>query len=439
MLIAIEQTLQALQIIVQSVPVGTNLALIHLMWSILNGSFLSSRGAIFPALQESGFCPEEIRRSWQAMRYGAWCIDDLLQSWGDYVQERGEWQIHEYEGYRPLAVDLTAFWRLRLKGWMGKYFNGIANKMLKGIGFALVVEVGQLAGERLPILRKILRADATERSQKQLKLKALSWVGENLAENEVLIFDAGAHISELKSASIKRYVIRLASNCTTRRNQLPDYSGQGRRPEYGQLVRPLPRQRKGQTIEATEPDLETSFELDGRTIRAQSWHNLVLSNLKVDPSHQTFSIWVFFDPLYNDPLVLATDLCLQPLSLFHFYQDRWPVEQVPLVAKQMLGLHCQFVFAPESCQRLPELAMLVGNILSYLALVLPPIPTGFWDRRPQKTTGRLRRVLARSEFPKVALNNGQIRKKNSVTAHLPKGIAAHRRQKRPQMETSIAA
>ncbi len=36
---AIEQTLQALQIIVQSVPVGTNLALIHLMWSILNGSF----------------------------------------------------------------------------------------------------------------------------------------------------------------------------------------------------------------------------------------------------------------------------------------------------------------------------------------------------------------------------------------------------------------
>ncbi len=79
MLIAIEQTLQALQalqalqIIVQSVPVGTNLALIHLMWSILNGSFLSSRGAIFPALQESGFCPEEIRRSWQASN-ALWCL-----------------------------------------------------------------------------------------------------------------------------------------------------------------------------------------------------------------------------------------------------------------------------------------------------------------------------------------------------------------------------
>ena len=190
---AIEQTLQALQIIVQSVPVGTNLALLHLMWSILNGSFLGSRGAVFPALQESGFSPEEIRRSWQAMRYGAWKIDNLLDSWHSYVQQQGEWQAHEYEGYRPLAVDLTAFWRLRLKGWMGKYFNGMANRMLKGIGFALVVEVGQLAGQRLPLLRQILRADATERSQKKLKQKALSWAGDNLADNEVLVFDAGAH------------------------------------------------------------------------------------------------------------------------------------------------------------------------------------------------------------------------------------------------------
>ena len=65
----------------------------------------------------------------------------------------------------------------------------------------------------------------------------------------------------------------------------------------------------------------------------------VCSRLEVDRAHETFSIWVFFDPLYTDPLVLGTNLCLQPLSLFNLYLDRWPVEQVPLVAKQMLGLH----------------------------------------------------------------------------------------------------
>ncbi len=81
----------------------------------------------------------------------------------------------------------------------------------------------------------------------------------------------------------------------------------------------------------------------------------------------------------------------------------------------------------------------MGNVLSYLALVLPLMPTGFWDRSPQKTTGRLRRLLARTHFPKVALNQMQNRKKNSVTAQMPKGIAAHRRQKQPELVSTTAA
>src|SRR5690606_31654349 len=40
---------------------------------------------------------------------------------------------------------------------------------------------------------------------------------------------------------------------------------------------------------------------------------------------------------------------------------------------------------------------------------------------PQKTAGRLRRVLARAAFPKEALIAEQFRKKWSVTDHLPKG------------------
>ena len=37
-----------LQVVLQGVPAGTNLALLQLIWSMLNGSFLISRGAIFP-------------------------------------------------------------------------------------------------------------------------------------------------------------------------------------------------------------------------------------------------------------------------------------------------------------------------------------------------------------------------------------------------------
>ena len=44
----------------------------------------------------------------------------------------------------------------------------------------------------------------------------------------------------------------------------------------------------------------------------------------------------------------------------------------------MLGLKRAFVFNPEAVHRLPELALLTGNILTYLAVTLLAIPSGFW-------------------------------------------------------------
>ena len=135
------------------------------------------------------------------------------------------------------------------------------------------------------------------------------------------------------------------------------------------------------------------------------------------------------DPRFTKPLVLATNLTLAAQDVRALYRDRWPVEQVPLAAKQMLGAVRAFVFAEETCQRLPELALLAGAILSYAAAGLPAIPTGFWDRNPQPTPGRLRRVLARVGFPTDYPLPAEIRQKASVTDHLPKGSSLFRRIK----------
>jgi hypothetical protein len=94
----------------------------------------------------------------------------------------------------------------------------------------------------------------------------------------------------------------------------------------------------------------------------------------------------------------------------------------------MVGAHRQFVHAEESIQRLPELALLAGLILSYLAATVPAAPTGFWDRQPRRTPGRFRRMLMVKLFPQSHLLPRQLRKKASVTGHLPKGILAHRRK-----------
>jgi hypothetical protein len=355
-----------------------------MLWAMLSGAFLNSRGAIFPALQARGFDEGQMRRSWSALRYGAWTIEKLIAVFRKHVLAEGKWQGHHYEGYRPLSVDWTAFWRPQLKGWKGKMFHGLAKRAMPGVGFGVVVDVGDVAGQRLPLLRHLLRIEGDDLSESGLKKRTLQWVAGILQADEIAVLDAGVKVSHCQDAGIARYVVRLASNCTARRNVLPESQGRGRPREKGVLIRPLARTRQGNTIPASAPDLQMNFTWQEREVQVHGWQDLVLSDCKVDLDQDTFDIWVFFDPLYQDPLLLATNGALKPESVFALYLDRWPVEQVPLAAKQMIGLQRQFVFAHESCLRLPELALLAGNILTYLAAVLPPMPTGFWDRHPKK-------------------------------------------------------
>lgn len=430
---ACKVAIQALEYVVKPLPVGTNLALFCVLWALLSGAFLGSRGAVFPALLALGLSAVQIRRCSQALRSGVWDIDELVQRWRTRVTSHGQWQPHCYEGYRPLAVDITAFSRPRLQGWSGKFFSHLAARAIKSIGFALIVEVGHNNGQRLPLLRRIIRAETDTLTESTFKAHVLQQVGQHLAAHEVLVHDAGASVRDMQTAGVPRWVVRLDRNCTARRHTLPERtSKKGRPPEYGPLVRPLERTYKGRTLPATPPDVTTSFEIAGRRITAHGWHNLVRSDQKVAEATTTFTIWVYHDPLYREPLVLATNLTAQAVTIYQLYSDRWPVEEVPLVCKQLLGLQRQFVFATAARFRLPELGLLAANILAHLAAELPALPTGFWDRQPKRTPGRLRRVLAQAGFPKEYPLDGRIREKQAVTAHLPKGVAAHRRRKAPQ-------
>ena len=429
MLIAVENTIQALQAVVQDLPVGTNFALLQLMWVMLQGRLLVSRGAIFPALTGSGLSWTVARRCWAAMRYGVWESDELIEAWSQYVTRQGQWQEHQYDGYRGVAVDVTAFWRPRLKGWLGKHFHNLAGRALPAVSFGVVVRIGQMGLQRVPLLKRLVRTEPDDPSDGKLVEQLLHQVGQELAPDEVALLDAGFKMAALQTAKIERGVVRLAANVTARRNYPAPYKGRGRRPVYGEVVRPLARTYKDRAIPASQPDFTDEFEYEGSTIKVKGWYDLILPGVVPDPNNDTFDIYVFEDPLYHDPLVLGATLRLRPATSFRLYQDRWPVEQVPLVAKHMIGAHRQFVFAYQSCQRWPELALTVGGILTYLAAALPPIPTGFWDKQPKATPGRLRRLLARADFPKDYPFLPQLRKKRAVTDHLPKGVVAHRRTK----------
>lgn len=297
--------------------------------------------------------------------------------------------------------------------------------------FGITGEVGEINGQRLALPHAFERVHPKDSSKGRLWYEILRGAKKSLEEYDILVLEAGVKIRQVLAACIENFEHRLAVNFTARRNYLPKYE-KGRPHESRELVRPLPRKGKNGIIEATWPDeIYEWVDEDGQTIRAEIWRELVFNEQKVSKENKTFDVYAIYDPEFDKPWLLAVSVPLKPESVRAIYKDRWPVEEVPLSAKHMVGAHRQFVHNKESIQRLHELALLTGSILSFLAATMPVIPTGFWDRKPKCTPGCFRLALIGKPFPKDAPISSQVRKKNSVTDHLPKGILGHRRKKSP--------
>jgi hypothetical protein len=393
---------------------------------LVSGALLPERGAIFPALKAIGLSDASVRRSWAAFRGGVWQTGVLLRLWQAHIEGLPGWQVHRYAGYRVVTADVTAFWRPALKNCPSKHYHPQANRALPAVIFGIVGEVGEIGGQRVACPRTFERVHPKDPSESRLWAEVLRHVRRSLAADEILAVDAGVKIGDLQEAGIERYVLRLASNFTARRNYPAPYAQRGRKPVYGQRIRPLERSYKGKTIAKSQPDRVEAWVEDGREIRAEIWDDLVLPEVVPNQQAKTFQVYAIYDPAYLTPWLLATPLKLKAATVKAIYQDRWPVEQIPLAAKQMVGAHRQFVHAQESIQRLPELALLAGSILSFLAATVPTAPTGFWDRQPKRTPGRFRRMLRGKPFPQSYPFPERLREKASFTAHLPKGILARR-------------
>jgi hypothetical protein len=431
------RTLEVLCVVVAATPVGTNLGLVQVLWMLVSGRLLETRGAVITGLSAAGLSEPEARRAWAALGRGDWTSAGLLGAWRRHVEAEGRWRAHEHEGYRPVAVDVTGFWRPRLRGCATSHYHGPAGKALPAIPIGIVARVGSVGTQRLGVPLVLVRADPKDPSTAAHERALVRAAVQAMADDDALVLDAGFEIRQLQEAGATRYVVRAAKNVTGRRASLAEYPGRGRPRQRGELIRPLARTYRDRVLPATEPDHVATWQEGDIVVRAAWWDDLVRPDVPL--TSPTFRLVVVYDPRWTEPLVLATTLPVSPRALRDLYLDRWPVEQLPLAAKQMLGAARSFVSAPETCQRLPELALLAGSILTYLAATQPAIPTGSWDRRPRPTPGRLRRLLSRAVFPTSFQLPGRIRKKDAVTAHLPTGNWGQRRPPTPIPDASRAS
>jgi len=414
-----------------SVHIGTNWDLYHVLWSIMSGRLLATRGAIIPALYDFGLNAREANRAERALVTTSWSLNEMVADYHATVKAQGHWQPIRHEGYRAVAIDLTGFFRPHLKGCTSKHYNASAGKALPSTTFALVVEAGAIGSMSMGLPRTIAVRSSDDRREADFQRRAVQQAVRALEPDEVLVGDRGFTLKEMLECQAPRSVTRVDKNFTARRNEPPRQLSRGRNKEYGEIVRPLERIYAGRRIEATPPD-ETAEWVEGTSpIQAHIWNNLTLSTSKQGgPSFQCIAV---FDHRYKHPLVLAAHgLTVTAQTVRQLYRDRWQVEKVPLAAKQMLGAGRLYVSHPESCNRLPGLALLAGSLMAYVAAISPATPTGFWDRAANPTCGRLRRTLARLHFSKLPSPPAQFREKHSITDHLPKGFNGLRGKKASQ-------
>ena len=104
-------------------PVGTNLGLVQVLWALVSGRLLVTRGAIIPALALSGLPAPVVRRAWAAVSNGRWATATLLGAWQQVVATDGRWQPQQHGGHQPVAVDGTAIGRPRLRSSLHWYWG----------------------------------------------------------------------------------------------------------------------------------------------------------------------------------------------------------------------------------------------------------------------------------------------------------------------------
>jgi hypothetical protein len=155
--------------VVADVPLGTNLGLFHLLWTLLSGRLLQSRGAVIPALAAFGLGAAAVRRAWAALAYGHWRTAQLLAAWQHVVQDDGHWQAHRHGGYCPVACDLVGFWRPRLQACPTKHSCAQAGKALPAIPLGLTARVGSVGLQRLALPCLLVRTEADEPGEPALQ------------------------------------------------------------------------------------------------------------------------------------------------------------------------------------------------------------------------------------------------------------------------------
>ncbi len=140
-----------------------------------------------------------------------------------------------------MGVDVTAFFRPRLRECPTTHYSAEAGRAVPAIPVGLIGRVGRVGRQRLAVPLALVRAEAADPRPSTHERLLVRAAVQHAQEDDALVLDAGFGLALLQEEGAERDVVRCAKNATFRRAQAPAYHGRGRPPTRGALVRPLPR------------------------------------------------------------------------------------------------------------------------------------------------------------------------------------------------------
>ena len=82
-------------------------------------------------------------------------------------------------------MDLTAYWRPRLRGWLSKHYHALVGKALPAVVVGIVARVGRVQDQQVAIPTHLVRPEREDASEESLKRKVIRQAAKTLAQNEI--------------------------------------------------------------------------------------------------------------------------------------------------------------------------------------------------------------------------------------------------------------
>jgi len=378
----------AVDSLIQPLPAGTAYFIGVVLLTMMTGRLVHCKGSLawaaFPFVLHLKWGWHRVERAMERGKVSLDALFDRADTWCQANLPVEPVQVGE-QAREVVAVDSSTIARVRATGrtaWLGKGYCHRAGRAVRANIVAVATRVVRICGVRVGLVQRARFGASGQEAVAQVfaALPASS-------ANRLIAVDAGIATQEQFTQATTRDALvgRLRINCKLRTAPLPAPPGKrGRRPRHGAVLHP------GAAQPEVTPGEDFTRPGEKGEVRVRRWntchfeedHTTILDVVRID------------DPAYQRPLLIgSTATELTTTECEQAYGHRWPVETNFFVAQDTAAMEMPRAWTQPALERRIGLALLVGGVLKAIAAVCEPLAMGPWDRKPERSAGRLAHYL----------------------------------------------